>query len=209
MKKIELIAEIRNTDEKLSDIRTNKQVPWVVYGHHQEPISLKVNNSDMIKIINTVWKSHIISLEVWKKKISVLIHEIQKHPVIWNFTHIDFYAITEWEKLHTNIPLNFVWESEAKKLWAILEEHIKEIEVKCLSKDLVDSIEVDLSSLKEFNDVIRVSDLNIDTKKFDLITKADDIVVIASEPAVQKIEEPVVVATTTPEEDKTKTAEAK
>ncbi len=195
MKKIELTAEIRNTDEKLSDIRANKQVPWVVYGHHQEPISLKVSNSDMIKIINTVWKSHIISLEVGKKKMSVLIHEIQKHPVIWNFTHIDFYAITEWEKLHTHIPLSFVWESEAKKLWAIIEEHIKEIEVKCLSKDLVDNFEVDLSLLKEFNDVIRVSDLNIDTKKFDLITKADDIVVIASEPAVQKIEEPVIATT--------------
>lgn len=208
MKKIELTAEIRNTDEKLSAIRKNKQVPWVVYGHHQEPISLKVNNSDMVKIINTVWKSHIISLEVWKKKISVLIQEMQKHPVRWDFTHIDFYAITEWEKLHTHIPLNFVWESEAKKLWAILEEHIKEIEVKCLSKDLVDSIDVDLSSLKEFNDVIRVSDLKIDSSKFDLITKADDIVVIASEPAVQKVEEPVVVATT-PEEDKTKTTEEK
>jgi large subunit ribosomal protein L25 len=205
MKKIELTAEIRNTDEKLSAIRANKQVPWVVYGHHQEPISLKVNNSDMIKIINTVWKSHIISLEVWKKKISVLIQEMQKHPVIWNYTHIDFYAITEWEKLHTSIPLNFVWESEAKKLWAILEEHIKEIEIKCLSKDLVDSFEVDLSSLKEFNDVIRVSDLKIDSSKFDIINKLEDIVVIASEPAVQKIEEPVVVAET--EEDKTKTTE--
>ncbi|MFA5917050.1 MAG: 50S ribosomal protein L25 [Candidatus Gracilibacteria bacterium] len=208
MKKIELTAEIRNTDEKLSAIRKNKQVPGVVYGHHQEPISLKVNNSDMVKIINTVGKSHIISLEVGKKKISVLIQEMQKHPVRGDFTHIDFYAITEGEKLHTHIPLNFVGESEAKKLGAILEEHIKEIEVKCLSKDLVDSIDVDLSSLKEFNDVIRVSDLKIDSSKFDLITKADDIVVIASEPAVQKVEEPVVVATT-PEEDKTKTTEEK
>lgn len=193
MKKIELKADIRETSVKLSDIRTNKQIPWVVYWHHQEPINLIVNNSDLIKILNTVWKSHIISLEVGKKKMSVLIKEMQKHPVIWNVTHIDFYAITAWEKITTEIPLKFVWESEAKKLWAIIEEHMKTVEVRCQSEDLVDFFEVDLSLLREFEDAIRVSDLVIDTKKFEIQDKADDIVVNATEPAVQAAE-PVVAA---------------
>ena len=210
MKKIELKADIRETSVKLSDVRTNKQIPWVVYWHHQEPINLIVNNSDLVKILNTVWKSHIISLEIGKKKLSVLIKEMQKHPVIWNVTHIDFYAITAWEKIITEIPLKFVWESEAKKLWAIIEEHMKTLEVKCQSEDLVDFFEVDLGLLKEFEDAIRVSDLVIDRTKFEIQDKADDIVVNATEPAVQAVEEPVVApVAATPTDAEKKTTEEK
>jgi large subunit ribosomal protein L25 len=209
MKKIELKAEMRETAVKLSEIRTNKQIPWVVYWHHQEPINLLVNNSDLIKILNTVWKSHIISLEIGKKKLSVLIKEMQKHPVIGNVTHIDFYAITAWEKINTEIPLKFVWESEAKKLWAIIEEHLKAIDVKCQSEDLVDFFEVDLSLLREFEDTIRVSDLVIDRTKFDIQNKDDEIVVNANEPAVQTVEEPVVAVAATPTEADKKTTEEK
>lgn len=209
MKKIELKADIRETSVKLSDIRTNKQIPWVVYWHHQEPINLVINNSDLIKILNTVWKSHILSLEIGKKKLSVLIKEMQKHPVIWNVTHIDFYAITAWEKIHTEIPLKFVWESEAKKLWAIIEEHLKSIEVKCQSEDLVDFFDVDLSLLREFEDVIRVSDLVIDSNKFEIQNKPEEIVVNANEPAVQVVEEAAPVAAATPAEWDKKPAEEK
>lgn len=128
-------------------------------------------------------------LEVWKKKINVLIHNLQRAPVTWEFTHVDFYAITSWEKVLTKIHLEFVWESEAKRLWGLIEEHIKEIEVKCLSENLVDSFEVDLSLLKEFWDMIKVSDLAIDSEKYDVITHEDDLVVIASKPLVYKEEE--------------------
>lgn len=207
MKKIELKAEVREVSEKRNTLKENKQVPWVVYGHHQEPISLKVNNSDVLRILNTYWKSHIVSLEIGKKKMQVLFREIQKDPVLWTFKHIDFYAITAWEKINAEIPLKFVWESEAKKLWAIIEEHMKTIEVRCQSEDLVDFFEVDLSLLREFDDAIRVSDLVIDTKKFEIQDKADDIVVNATEPAVQAIEEPVVAAA--PAEADKKPAEEK
>lgn len=191
MEKFALKAEVREVSEKLSQIRTNKQVPWVVYGHHQEPINLKVDASELLRTFRKAWESHIIVLEVGKKKINVLIHDFQKEPVTWVFTHIDFYAITAWEKVHTKIHLEFVWESEAKKLWAIIEEHTKEIEVKCQSEDLVDSFKVDLSLLKDFGDSIKVSDLKIDSSKYDILTNADDLVAIATKPAIHKIEEEV------------------
>lgn len=191
MEKFELKADIRSNSEKLSSIRAEKQVPWIVYGHHQEPISLKVDASDLLRTFRKAWESHIITLEVGKKKINVLIHDFQRAPVTWEFTHIDFYAITAWEKVHTKIHLEFVWESEAKKLWAIIEEHTKEIEVKCQSEDLVDSFKVDLSLLKDFGDTLKVSDLKIDTTKFDILTNLDELVVHATKPAVQVIEEDI------------------
>lgn len=193
MENLNLNAEIRTTEEKLSDVRTSKMVPAVVYGRHQEPILIKMDNSDFLRIFRKSGESHIINLTVDKKNIEVLVHEVQREPVSGGFLHIDFFAITKWEKVHTKIHLNIVWTSPAIKEWAVLEQHIKEIEVRVLPKDLIDSIDVDISSLKEIWDHIKLSEINIDNSKIEVLTH-DDIVVTAAKPA--KIE---VVETKTEE----------
>lgn len=181
MENLNLNAEIRTTEEKLSEVRTSKMVPAVVYGRHQEPILIKVDNSDFLRTFRKSGESHIINLNVANKNIDVLVHEVQKEPVSWDFLHIDFFAVTKWEKVHTKIHLNIVWASQAVKEWAVLEQHIKEIEVKVLPSDLIDAIEVDISVLKEMWDHIKLSDLKI-SSKIEVLTH-DDIVVTASKPA--------------------------
>ena len=186
MENINLNATIRSTEEKLSEVRASKMVPAVVYGKHQEPIHLKMGNSEFLKTFRKSGESLIINLKAGKDDLEVLVHEIQREPVSGDFLHVDFYAITRGEKVHTKIALKFIWDSLAVKEWAILDEHMKEIEVKVLPKNLVESIEVDLSVLKEMGDSIKLSELNIDLEKFEVLT-ADDVVVSATKPA--KVEE--------------------
>ena len=182
MKNLNLNTQIRKKEEKLSEIRSSKMIPAVVYGKNQEAILLKMDYSEFLKTFRKSGESHIINLKIDKNEIEVLVHDIQNEPVHGDFLHIDFYAITRGEKVHTNIALSFVWESQAVKEWAILDEHIKEIEVKVLPSNLVDSIEIDLSLLKEMWDSLKISDLNIDTEKFDILT-TDTVVVSANKPA--------------------------
>ena len=186
MENINLNATIRSTEEKLSEVRASKMVPAVVYGKHQEPIHLKMGNSEFLKTFRKSGESLIINLKAGKDDLEVLVHEIQREPVSGDFLHVDFYAITRGEKVHTKIALKFIWDSLAVKEWAILDEHMKEIEVKVLPKNLVEFIEVDLSELKEMGDSIKLSDLKIDSEKFDVLT-AEDVVVSATKPA--KVEE--------------------
>jgi len=189
MEILNLNAQTRTKEERLSEIRTSSMVPAVVYGKHQEPILLKIDNSDFLRTYRKSGESHIINLKAWTKNIEVLVHEVQREPISGDFLHIDFFAITKWEKVHTKIPLHFIWTSQAAKEWAIIDEHIKEIEVKVLPTDLIDFIEVDLWELKEMWDSIRISDLKIDTSKFEVLTH-DEVVVSASKPAkVEVIEE--------------------
>lgn len=191
MKKLELNVELREKWEDLKKLRSSRVIPAVVYGHKQEPISLKMDNSDFLRTFRASWESHIINLKIWKKTIEVLVHDIQREPISWEFQHIDFYAITKGEKLTTKIHLNFIWDSEAAKLWAIIEEHLKEIEVKCLPADLVDAFDVDISLLKEFWNSIRVSDLLIDSK-FEIQSPMREVVITASKPAkVEDLDAPI------------------
>lgn len=186
MEKLILNAETRSTEGKISEVRAAKMIPAVVYGKSQEPISIKINYSEFLKLFRVSGESHIINLKVGKKSIDVLVHDLQRHPVSGDFRHIDFFAITKGQAVTTHIHFNFIGESAAVKEGAILDEHLKEIEVKCLPTDLVDSFDVDLSKLVEMGDHIKVSDLALGDK-FEVLTNADGVVVSATIP--KKVEE--------------------
>lgn len=186
MKNLILNAEIRTKEEKLSEVRSSSMVPAIVYGKHQEPILLKMDYSEFLRTFRKSGENHIINLKTGKITMDVLVHQIQKEPISGDFLHIDFYAVTKGERLTTKIPLNLIWESLAVKEWGVLEEHMKEVEVKVLPKDLVDSFDVDISSLVEIGDSIKLSEIAIDSSKFEILT-SDTVIVSVSMPA--KMEE--------------------
>lgn len=206
MNKILLKCEKRETFESIKALRASKIIPAIVYWHKQEAMSLKLKNSDVLKVYRLAWENHIIELDVDWKKIDVLFHEVQKAPISWDFLHIDFYAITKGEKVHTHIPLNFIWISKAKTdEWAIIEELIKQVEVRCLSTDLVDSIEVDLSLLEKTWDNIKVSQLKIKSE-IEILNSKDEVIVLATKTKAEKVENtaPVVELPADTKEQKTK-----
>ena len=189
MSSLSLTAQVRSKEEKVVKLRKSKLLPAVVYWKKQEPICLKVGYSDFLKTFRKSGESQIIKLKLDKKDIDVLVHSLQKEPVTWDFIHVDLFAITSWEMVSTRIHFEFIWSSEASKEGAIIEEHMKEIEVKCLPKDLKESFEVDLSLLKDIWDNIRVWDLEIDTKKYEILSNENDLVVSASKPKKVEIKE--------------------
>ena len=190
MATLSLKADTRNLEEKVSQLRKSKKIPAVVYGKKTESQSIQVEYSDFLRTYRQAWESNIISLEVWKETLDVLVYNVQKAPVTWDFIHVDFYAITRWEALTTNIHFNFVGESDGAREGGILEEMMKEIEVKCLPRNLVDHFDVDLSKLTEIGSMIKVWDLGIDTEKYELSNDAEDVVAKVSAPRVEE-EEPV------------------
>lgn len=185
-----IAADIRDTNQKTSEIRKSRKVPGVVYGKTQEPISLVLDSSEFLRLHRKAGESNIINLKVGKLDLEVLVHQTQKHPVLGEFTHVDFYAITRWEKLTTNIHFNFIGESPAAKEGMLIQEVIKEIEVSCLPRDLTDHFDVDLSTIVAEGDTIKVSDLGLDSEKYEISINDDDVIVTCSVPKVVVEEEP-------------------
>lgn len=177
-------ADIRDVNQKTSELRADRKVPGVVYGKTQESISLLFDASDFLRLHRSAGESNIISLKVGKLELEVLIQQTQKHPVSGEFTHVDFYAITRGEKLTAHIHLNFIGEAPAVKEGCVIQEVIKEIEVKCLPRDLKDHFDVDLSVLKEEGDSIRFENLWIDSEKYETHLHAEDTIVTCSAPKV-------------------------
>lgn len=151
------------TGKALEKLRLSGSIPAVLYGRQVAPVTLSVHYLDFARAYKTAGESTLIELALdGKKPVNALIHDVTTHPLSGRFVHIDFYQVNMKEEIETDVPLEFVGESEAvKALSGILIRSLEEVKVKCLPNDLPHALEVDLSKLATFSDVIKVSDLKL------------------------------------------------
>lgn len=186
---------------KLKDLRKNKIVPAIIYGKEVGNIPIKLEEKKFKEIYKEAGESTIIKLKIDKddkeKEYPVLIREVQKHPLTDEILHVDFYQVPMDKEIEVMAPLEFKGISPAEKeLGAIIVKNIHEVEIKALPQNLIHSIEVDISSLKNIDDEVKIKDLKI-PEGVKIIADPEEIVAIAVPPKEEKIEE---AEATAPEE---------
>lgn len=150
--------------KKLAELRLAGLLPGVMYGPHREPMPVSVSLIDFSKLHTTAGESSLIDvmMEGAKEPVKALIQDVQFDPVKGSLIHFDLLEINMNEEMFATVQLVFVGEAPAvKELGGTLMKPHGEVEVKCLPKDLVSQLEVDLSVLKSFEDAIFVEDLKL------------------------------------------------
>lgn len=193
---MKLKAQPRVKKEKLD----NKTIPAVVYGSSIESKSIKLDKVEFEKIYKEAGESNLIDLAIDDEKIvKVIVKEVQKHPFKNLIYNVDLHQVDMSQKITTEIPLEFIGESRAKKEeGALIMQNLDAVEVECLPANLVNNIEVDLSSLNEFGDSIHVKDLKVPSG-MEILEEPEEVVVSAIEPKEEE-EEPIEDETEVPEE---------
>jgi large subunit ribosomal protein L25 len=158
-----LAAKRRNETGKGSArrIRSSGEVPAVIYGRDQDPISLTINSRESKKLFQSVSvENTIINLKVdtEEEEFETLVREIQVHPYRDDILHVDFYCIERGVALELDIPLNFTGSAQGVKEGGILEIVLRELRVKCRPSKIPEYITVDVSSL-DVGSSIKVGDL--------------------------------------------------
>jgi large subunit ribosomal protein L25 len=159
-----LNAELREiTGSKVKQLRTNGKIPANLFGRGFENLNLAMPKTEFEKLFREAGSSTIVNLNVNNKETyKILIHEPQRDPVTDQIIHVDLYKVNMKEEIHTDIPLEFINESPAvRDLEGNLITAKDALEVKCLPDKLVSEIQVDISSLKTFEDVIKVSEIKV------------------------------------------------
>ena len=157
-----LKAKTREEKKKAVGIlRKQGKIPAVLYGHGIKPTNLVLDYAVFDKLYKKAGESTLVDLSINdSESVKVLIQDYQVDPVTNKFIHVDFHQVRMDEKINTEIPIKFIGDAPAiKDLSAVLVTSMGSLEVECLPNDLVSEIEVDLSSLKEFDDAIHVSDI--------------------------------------------------
>jgi len=190
-KNVKLTAQIRNEEnDKVKIIRKNGFIPAVVYGNNLANKNIKIKKIDFEHAFRLAGEFNLIDLEIDREEpVKVIIKDVQKDVIKNNIIHVDFYRVDMTKKITTQIPLNFIGESKAvKELGGTLIKDMDNVEVRCLPSDLVSHIDVNLSRLENFGDLIRLNDLNL-PEGIELVSETNEVVVGVRE---TKVEEEVV-----------------
>lgn len=205
MEKLALNSTKRTWDEKIKTLRGNNKIPAVIYGNNFKPVIVTVDYTEFLKTFRISWKTHIIKLSIDGKNQDVIIHDMQYHPVTWDFQHIDFVSVNAKEKLHVSIPLQLIGNSPAVRDWWMVAQLINEIDVKCFPADLVDHFEFDISEMTEVGQVAHLNQVKIDLEKYEIHIDMESPIVSILETKAPIIEEEVTeVADVATEQDEKK-----
>lgn len=206
--KLELKVTKRATFGKaLKKIRSQGLIPANIYGKNYTSEAIELSFLHFSKLYKTSGETQVIYLNLDGKEIPTLIHNVQKHPVTHAFLHVDFRKVDLKQKIEAQVPILFIGESEAveqKKgdLLTILDE----LTISALPDKIPHSIEVDISSLKEVDDQIIVSNIK-KSDDYDIIADQENIIAKIAEHKEEVIE-PTPAAETIEGEAETTTEES-
>jgi len=207
---LELKANTRDKDTSLTDLRKNRRVPAVLYGHNIKNQSIDVAVSEFVKVYKQAGESTLLDLVIGDTKpVKVLVHAIARNVETNTPEHIDFYQVNMAEKLHADIPIIFEGDSPAVKAQGgTLITQTSSIPVKCLPEDLVDAFKVDIGVLDDFSKRIHISDIKNIPETMEVLKPMDQAVALVAPPRVVEVDTPVVSETEEGEDAETEEGEA-
>jgi large subunit ribosomal protein L25 len=181
-KKLELTATNREvTGARVRHLRADGILPAVLYGKGQAATNLQVPMKDFERTYREAGESTLIYLNVDKDSFPTIIKDVARDSISGAPIHADFYKVSLTEKIKAMVPVVFVGESPAVKgLQAIFVRNVNELEVEALPQNLPKEISVDISSLKNFGDQIKLGDVKVADAA--LIGSADEILATVQEP---------------------------
>lgn len=184
-----LVAQIRDGKgkEDARRLRRNGMIPAVVYGHHDEPVHIFLNPQELTKVLRRgAGDRTLIDLTIEggkgrPQKTRVILKDKQMDTLKGMLLHVDLYRIAMDEELSLSIPIHIVGKAEGVEKGGIVDQILRELEIRCLPSDIPPPIEVDVTSL-EIGDAIHVRDLKV--AKATILTDPDQAIVAVAAPTV-------------------------
>jgi large subunit ribosomal protein L25 len=143
-------------------LRSQGQIPAVIYGHGRDPESLALNARDLDKLLSHIQaESTVIEVSVGGHTAKTLIREIQRHPIKRQILHVDFQALVAGEKVTVSIPIVLTGTPEGVRLeGGVLDQTLREIEIEVDPSNIPDHIEYDVTNMV-IGDSVHISDLKV------------------------------------------------
>jgi large subunit ribosomal protein L25 len=140
-------------------LRREGNIPAVIYGDKQPPLSIAVNAKDVSKKLHAGgFLTHVATIDVDGEKIQVLPRDYQLDPVKDFLVHVDFLRVSASSKITVEVPVHFLNQdiSPGLKRGGVLNVVRHEIELEVSVTDIPEFIAVDLKDA-EIGDSIHIS----------------------------------------------------
>lgn len=180
-------------------MRKAGNIPAALYGRKVKASNIQVHGKTFAKLLESSASDNIlVSLKISGSSEDqlALVQEVQHDYLRGGILHVDFHAVAADEEIHANVPVVMVGEAKGQKLGGMMEAIHHEIEVRCLPKDLPESIQIDVTEL-EVGQGIHVREINFPEGVVCRLG-GDVVIVMCEEPKVEVEPVPAAAAAAAP-----------
>ena len=178
-KDIRVRATVRDGRGKNDARRTRRDgnVPVTIYGGEGGTVAAAVPLKELAAILRSdTGRNTIFTLDVDGVGPSeVMFHDRQIDPIKGRLIHADLARLVKGQKIEVTVPLHLTGEPiGVKEKQGVLEQIIREIEIKCEPREIPDVLEVDVSHL-DVHDVLHVSDIKV-SEAVEILTDPEQVI---------------------------------
>lgn len=193
MELIELKAKTRKTSGKgaARKLRSNNEIPAIVYGAKTDPEMLSINTTDFIKIVREHGSMGLffnlnIDGDSGKKK-SVMLKDMQMDTFSLNYLHVDLHEIDMDVKATISVSVETVGESIGVKEGGLLQIIRREVDVLCKPADAPETIQIDITNL-DVGDAVHVEDIDLG-ENIEILHEVNFTIITIIAPTVDEADE--------------------
>src|SRR6186713_3633431 len=157
--------------------RREGMVPVSVYGGEGGSVAALVPLRELAAILRSEsGRNTIFTLDIEGVGASeVMFHDRQVDPVRGRLMHADLTRLVKGQKIEVTVPLHLTGEPiGVKEKQGVLEQIIREIEIRCEPREIPDSLDVDVSNL-DVHGVLHVSDIPV-SDAIEILTDAEQVI---------------------------------
>ena len=172
-------------------LRREGRVPAVIYGGKEEPITIHVEERELVRQLDLGhFMNSIIEIEIGGKKVRTLPKDVSLHPVTDRPEHVDFLRLSKGAKVDVSVPVVFVDEeaSPGLKKGGVLNIVRHELELVCDADKIPSEITISVKG-KDVGDSIHISEVELPAGSESAITDRDfTIATLVAPSALKKAE---------------------
>lgn len=173
-------------------------IPAHVFGRGEEPEAIQIDAKTFEQFLRSHAATNIITLNLPGHTQTVLLRHLQHEPATSKILHADFFRVTMEERIRVKLPLHFVGEAPAVKIEGGVLLHLLEaLDVECRASDLVEHLDVDISSLTQIGDILHAKAIAL-PQGYTLFTDAEEPVVKVAASRAEVAEETAAATSEAP-----------
>tara|TARA_B000000532_G_scaffold218128_1_gene191245 strand:+ start:409 stop:1155 length:747 start_codon:yes stop_codon:yes gene_type:complete len=185
-----LEANIRSTKTKgeLNTLRSQGNVPAVIYGGQDKNQNISVSKKTLINLLERDnFLSNIIKLKIDGKDQNVLPRDVKFDILSDEPTHVDFLRIVKGGKVILQIPVKFINsdKSPGLKRGGVLNIVRRKVELKCPTENIPNELIVDLDGV-DIGQSFKISAIKLPENVHPTIQGRDFVVATLAAPTVIK-----------------------
>jgi large subunit ribosomal protein L25 len=173
--------------------RRNGQVPVTVYGGEGEAVAALAPLRELAAILRSdTGRNTIFTIDIeGAGAAEVMFIDRQIDPVRSRLVHADFKRLVKGEKIEATVPLRLVGDPVGvREQFGVMEQIIREIEIRCEPRDIPEHLDVDVSNLA-VHEVLHVSDIP-KIEGVEVLTDADTVIATVGVIKEEPVEAPPV-----------------